>query len=72
MQSLVIIYHYRLVKACTMQSAPFSFLPLSKGRESVPPGSMPLDLRNVWNTNLEEQMDHIMEAIEKYPYIAMV
>lgn len=55
-----------------MQSAPFSFLPLSKGRESVPPGSMPLDLRNVWNTNLEEEMDHIMEAIEKYPYIAMV
>lgn len=55
-----------------MQPAPYSFPPLSKGKEFVPPGSEPLDLRNVWDTNLEEEMDRMMEAIEKYPYIAMV
>lgn len=30
------------------------------------------DIREVWATNLEEEMDEIRHIVEKYPYVAMV
>lgn len=30
------------------------------------------EIRDVWNTNLEAEMQKIRDAIDKYPYIAMV
>jgi CCR4-NOT transcription complex subunit 7/8 len=29
------------------------------------------EIRNVWAVNAEEEMDHIRQVIEKYPYVAM-
>lgn len=55
-----------------MQSTPYTVPPLAKGREFVAAAGEPLDLRNVWDANLDEEMDRMMKAIERYPYIAMV
>lgn len=55
-----------------MQTTSYSIPLLNKGREFVPPGGEPLNLRNVWDTNLDEEMEQMMKAIERYPYIAMV
>ena len=31
-----------------------------------------LNLQNVWDSNLEEEMERLMQASEKYTYVAMV
>lgn len=31
-----------------------------------------VEIRDVWDYNLEEEMDNIRQIIEDYPYIAMV
>ena len=31
-----------------------------------------VEIRDVWESNLEEEMEKIREVIEKYPYVAMV
>ena len=31
-----------------------------------------VEIRDVWDYNLEEEMDNIRQIIEEYPYIAMV
>ena len=31
-----------------------------------------IEIRNVWESNLEEEMSNIRDIIEKYPYIGMV
>lgn len=31
-----------------------------------------LNLQNVWESNLEEEMERLMQASEKYTYVAMV
>ena len=38
----------------------------------MPKNGEHLDLQNVWDSNLEEEMDRLMKASEMYPYIAMV
>ena len=55
-----------------MQSTPYTIPPLGKGREFTSAAGEPLDLRNVWDANLDEEMDRMMKAVERYPYIAMV
>lgn len=32
----------------------------------------PLEIREVWASNLEEEMENIQDILEKYPYVAMV
>ena len=31
-----------------------------------------VEIRDVWASNLEEEMEKIREIVEKYPYVAMV
>ena len=49
-----------------------SFRANDLGVDFVPRNGEHLDLRNVWESNLEEEMYRLMKAAELYPYIAMV
>lgn len=46
---------------------------LRGGRSVVPPAStMAAHIRDVWADNFESEMNAFREAMEKYPYVAMV
>jgi hypothetical protein len=36
------------------------------------PDGKTIEIRDVWATNLEEEMANIREILEDYPYVAMV
>ena len=36
------------------------------------PDGKKVEIRDVWASNLEEEMENIRRVIEKYPYVAMV
>jgi hypothetical protein len=55
-----------------MLPASRSFRNSELGVDYVPKNGEHLDLQNVWDSNLEEEMDRLMKASEMYPYIAMV
>ena len=46
-------------------------LPKSSGLFKIPDGRT-IEIRDVWASNLETEMEHIREILEKYPYVAMV
>jgi hypothetical protein len=35
-------------------------------------GGKTIEIRDVWASNLDEEMEKIRDCIEKYPYVAMV
>ena len=36
------------------------------------PSGDTIEIREVWASNLDEEMENIQEILEKYPYVAMV
>lgn len=45
-------------------------LPKASGLFKIPDGRT-IEIRDVWASNLEIEMEHIREILEKYPYVAM-
>lgn len=56
----------------SMQPGSYSFIKGNSIPESVYTDSQIFNLRNVWDSNLDEEMRSLMAAVENYPYIAMV
>jgi hypothetical protein len=46
-------------------------LPKASGLFKTPDGKT-IEIRDVWAHNLEAEMEHIREILDKYPYVAMV
>ena len=46
-------------------------LPKASGLFKIPDGRT-IEIRDVWASNLEVEMEHIREILERYPYVAMV
>jgi hypothetical protein len=44
----------------------------ASGLFPVPGTGRTIEIRDVWASNLEEEMENIREIITKYPYVAMV
>lgn len=56
----------------SMQPGSYSFIKGNSMSEPTYTDSQFFNLRNVWDSNLDEEMRSLMAAVESYPYIAMV
>lgn len=56
----------------SMQPGSYPYQRVDSGTEFLYSGGPTLNLKNVWESNLDEEMFKLMSSIEKYPYIAMV